>query len=243
MAHTDEAYEKASLIKPTDFGYIHFAAEVDRRYPFLPASRPKRALLRDCKRLCRALERREDVRSATVFKALLIPPGRGEYLKQRPNVHVARFDVTILIETPTLADVHALMGSAEFSALEGRVRNTAHYSHLIAASNARQIGPVDHERDGVFLFNYFVADDTEQNLAVWEYTAGWFETETGLDNSTLLLPLESSESEYSMINHCRWDRLRDIMPSLLLKPSFRSYVLANFEANNTAAIPILYRLA
>ena len=243
IAHADEAYEKVSLIEPTDFGYIHIAAEVDRRLPFLPASRSKHALLSDCKRLCQALERREDVRSATVFKALLIPPGRGEFLKQRPNVHIARFDVAILIETPTVADAQALMGGAAFATLERRVRDAAHHVHLISASNARQIGPVDHERDGVFLFNYFFADDTEQNLAVWEYTAGWFEKETGLDNSTLLLPLENSESEYPIINHCRWDRLRDIMPSLVLKPSFRSYVLGNFEANNTAAIPILYRLA
>jgi hypothetical protein len=45
------------------------------------------------------------------------------------------------------------------------------------------------------------------------------------------------------MNHCRWDRLRDLMPSLIFKRSFRTYVLANFAANRVAAMPILYRMA
>ena len=39
-----------------------------------------------------------------------------------------------------------------------------------------------------FLFNYFYADDSEQNIKVWDYTAGWFQYQTGLDNSTVILP-------------------------------------------------------
>jgi len=78
---------------------------------------------------------------------------------------------------------------------------------------------------------------------VWEYTAGWFGQETGLDNSTVLLPRDGERSEYNIMNHYRWDRLLDVMPSLLFKRSFRDYVLANFEANNVAAMPILYRMA
>jgi hypothetical protein len=83
----------------------------------------------------------------------------------------------------------------------------------------------------------------DQNLAVWEYTAGWFEDQTGLRNSTVLLPEAGPRKDYTIINHCRWDSLWDILPSLAFKRSFRTYVLAHFEANNTAAIPILYRLA
>ena len=114
---------------------------------------------------------------------------------------------------------------------------------LVALNNGRRMGPVDLSRVGVFLFNYFYADRRAQNLAVWEYTAGWFADQTGLDNSTLLIPEAGQDCPYTVINHCRWDRLGDILPSLLLKPSFRSYVLRHFEANDTAAIPILYRLA
>ncbi|WP_199616379.1 hypothetical protein [Paenibacillus alkalitolerans] len=65
---------------------------------------------------------------------------------------------------------------------------------------------------------------------------------TGLDNSTLLLPAEGESSQYGVINHCRWDRLSDIVPDLLFRRSFRKYVLDNFESNGIAAMPILYKL-
>jgi hypothetical protein len=39
------------------------------------------------------------------------------------------------------------------------------------------------------------------------------------------------------------DRLADVLPSLVLKRSFRDFVLAHFDANDTAPMPILYRLA
>ena len=107
----------------------------------------------------------------------------------------------------------------------------------------KRIGAVDHRRGGIFLFNYFYADSLEQNLAVWEYTAGWFQNETGLDNSTVLAPTQPDLSQYTLINHCRWDRLTDVLPALVFKRSFRDFVLAHFDANDTAPMPILYKLA
>jgi hypothetical protein len=81
------------------------------------------------------------------------------------------------------------------------------------------------------------------NLQVWNYTAGWFQDQTGLDNSTVLLPDEANQVPYTIINHCRWDGLRNILPALLFNRSFKPFVLNNFEQNNTAAIPVLYKLA
>lgn len=243
IAYPSDKYSTVTLIEPTTSGYIHIAAEVDSRHPMLPASRKKRALLKTCKQMCKRLAKREDVESAVVFKALIIPPGQGEYLKQRPEVHVAKFDVSILIETVSPEAAEQLRNTKAFQALEQEVHEASTYTHIITASNIRQMGPVDHERDGVFLFNYFYADKVEQNLAVWNYTAGWFEQETQLNNSTLLLPNPDEKSDYTIVNHCRWNRLTDILPSILFKQTFRSYVLGNFEANQTAPIPILYRLA
>ena len=121
---------------------------------------------------------------------------------------------------------------------------------VVVGSNTRRIAPkgdVDHTKDGEFLFNYFIADQLEQNLKIWEYTAGWFSDQTGLDNSTLIVPeadeMDPEACPHSVINHCRCDSLKDILPSLLFKRSFKTFVLNNFEANNTAATPILYRLA
>jgi hypothetical protein len=102
---------------------------------------------------------------------------------------------------------------------------------------------VDHGRDGVFLFNFFHADDLKKLTPTWEYTAGWFQEKTGLDNSEVLMPAEGEQSQYGIINHCRWDRWRDILPDLIFRPTFRSYVMANFDANGVVPMPILYRLA
>jgi hypothetical protein len=41
----------------------------------------------------------------------------------------------------------------------------------------------------------------------------------------------------------RWDRLRDVLPALLFKRSFRSDVLEHFRVNGVAAMPVLDRLA
>ena len=240
----DARFPRVRLKEPLPSGFIHVAAEVDARPPFLPNSRKKRRLLARCKEWCRRLEGDPAVLSAIVFDALVAPPGRGEFLKRRKGkVHVARFDLAILIETtsPEAADV--LKGSPAYAEMERAIREAASFTHVVTATNAKCIGPVDHESRGIFLFNYFFADDTAKNLVVWEYTAGWFQQETGLDNSTVLLPRDGERSEYNIVNHCRWDRLGDVMPSLLFKRSFRSYVLANFEASNVAAMPILYRMA
>ena len=102
---------------------------------------------------------------------------------------------------------------------------------------------MDHTRGGVFLFGYFYADSPAQNLAAWEQTAGWYQQETGLDNASVLMPTRADRSEYTLIDHCRWDRLSDVLPSLIFKRSFRDFVLARFDANDTVPMPILYKLA
>lgn len=86
-----------------------------------------------------------------------------------------------------------------------------------------------------------VRDDTDIVLAVWRYTAGWFQRHTALPNSTLLRPLPGQDGDFSVVNHASWPRLRSFLPALLLRPSFRTFVLANFKANGVAAQPIMYR--
>jgi hypothetical protein len=33
----------------------------------------------------------------------------------------------------------------------------------------------------------------------------WYQAETGLDNSTLLAPIEGETSDFVIVNHARWD--------------------------------------
>jgi len=244
IVHEKLQYPKVSLVDPVASAYIHIAAEVDKRLLFLWNSKNKRNLINNCKQWCEELKQETEVIEAVVFKALVIPPGRGNFVnKRKGTVHIARFDFAVLIEVESLEAAERIRQHPVYQTMEAAVRKAASYTHVITATNVRRINAVDHKRNGVFLFNYFFADETDKNLGVWEYTAGWFEQETGLDNSTVLLPVEKDKSKYNIINHCRWDKLSDILPSLLFKRTFRTYVLDNFEANNVAAMPILYQLA
>ena len=238
-------FPKVTLVDPTNSGYLLFALNVDRRPPigFFIESQNKKNILSELKGELDNLKNNFKVIDATVFKAMIIPPGRGAFLKKRPNVEIAKFDVVLLIEFDLHESAKEFHRSLQWKNIEDAYKTRAKKSLTITGSNIRRIGPVDHSKKGVFLFNYFFSGQVNRNLEVWEYTAGWFQDQTGLDNSTVILPDQIKENSYKIINHCRWDHLIDILPSLIFKSSFKKFVLNNFETNNVAAMPILYRLA
>lgn len=233
------------MVEPSKSHYLLLAAEVDRSaLPFfLFTSSKKKKLLKYSKAKCREIELIDGVESAVVFKASLIPPGKGKLLEERPNVHIAKYDVVVLIETENKSIAENIKSNKLYSDLENKISEAASNTLYLSASNVKKINSVDHNRQGVFLFNFFYADNVQQNIGIWEYTAGWFQQETGLDNSTVLLPDNPGKSDYKIINHCRWDSFSNILPSLIFKKTFKTYVLDNFYENNVAAIPILYKLA
>ncbi len=237
-------FPRVTLVEPTKSGYLLLAAEVDHRPPFMfgLASSKKRLAKSILMSAAGEFQNAPGVSDATVFKALLLPPGRKPIRKAGQDIAPARFDLVFLLEFDTPAKAAALKASRTWQDLETKIEKLARRTLTVEATNARRIGPVDHSTDGVFLFNFFVADELVRNLDIWEYTAGWFEDQTRLDNSTLLIPAPG-QTDHTVINHCRWDSLSDIMPSLLFKRSFHTFVLANFEANATTAMPILYSRA
>jgi hypothetical protein len=119
----DQHFPRVDLIEPSASRFIHIAAEIESRPPFLPHSAAKKQVLAKARDACTRLAREPGVKDTAVFTAILVPP------------------------------------------------------------------------------------------------------------------------QYSIINHCRRDRMRHMLPSLMFKKTFHSYVLDNFAANNVAAMPILYRLA
>ncbi len=236
-------YPKVTLIETSKSQYIHIAAEIDRSvFPiFLTKSSRKKSTLKYCKLQKQKFKKIKGVIDYNVFSAALIPPGRGKYVQENINkTHLAKFDIVVLIEIDTNQHLKKILSNEIYTSLVTAIKSKSSYTHITTATNVRQIGPVDHKKQGIFLFNYFYAQNTDQNLLVWEYTAGWFEKETQLNNSTLLLP--NTNSKYSIINHCRWDSLWCIIPHLIFKKTFKTYVLDNFYANNVGAQPILYRL-
>ena len=236
-----EHWTRARLIEPSTAGFVHIGASSGRwRLPLAPPSARRRAILSLLRKAAADLRTDPRVVRADVFRGLLRPPGRRRLPAGR-DVPDADFDAVLLVETTSVGTATELVADAAVAGLLTALRGTAVRTLTFAGSNPRRIAPVDHDRDGVFLFNYFSADDVDTNLYAWQYTAGWFQDRTGLSNSTVLQPVSPEPVPYTLVNHCRWDRLRDVLPSLLFRPSFRGFVLRVFAENRVAPRPILYR--
>ncbi|HEX9289879.1 MAG TPA: hypothetical protein VF904_10165 [Anaeromyxobacteraceae bacterium] len=249
IVNPDPRYAPAALLEPATSGYIHIGAEErppPRPGPLLFRGRAKRHLLATLDELARRLERERAVEKVTVYEAVAIPPfSRFPYVKDRAGeIRFPRFDVVVLVETTSPAALRDVQATAPYRELLDTLRAHARRVHVVAARNAKRMGDVDKTRQGLFLFNYFVADDAERALRLWDHLAAWYQVETGLDNSTLLVPLEGERSDYLAINHARWDEsVPRFMSRQLLKRSFRTFVQANLAANRVGAMPVLYRLA
>jgi hypothetical protein len=249
--------EQGMLQPPNAFGYIHLAGEVERPRWLRGKSAAKKALVAALKDAARALRDAHpaEVRRADVFDAFLVPPGSKEgrrvLERGRYDVHVAAFDVAILVECESPEAAALVRRGEAFARLEARLAGAARFVHCVVARNPKRIAEVSKETDGVFLLNYFFAADIQAKgaagvdvlLGVWEYTAGWWTAKANLTNSTPLQPIEGERSQYSLINHCRWDRASDVLPHLVFRPSLDAFVLANFTANDVMAMPVLYHLA
>lgn len=232
---------------PNTSGYVLLLAEIERPFPLKPNSKHKKAIIAEAKALCEQLNGLDEVVSAHILDAFIIPPGnkpgRKILEKDHPDVHIAAYDLVVQIETKDVDSIQTLQNSTIFKQLVELLKNATQYFRTVVAKNVRKIGEVDKNRNGVFLYNFFYAADREGVLPVWEYTGRWFVEKTGLDNSTLMMPLENEKCDYAVINHCRWDGPLDIIPHLIFRPSINDYVLGNFTANDIVAIPILYKLA
>ncbi|MFC5827281.1 hypothetical protein [Nonomuraea insulae] len=231
----DHLAVKARVLPRTGDGFLMLAGEVGAWRGYF-ASAPAQLAAR-LKALVVGIEARE----ANVFRAVLRTPGEGDELLTARGMQPARYDVVVLIRTASVDDALELRDSAAYKKVAQAMGAAARRTHQIVASNAGLLGDVDHSQDDCFLFNYFYADDRETLLQVWEYTAGWFQTKTALPNSALMQPLEGEPADYGLVNHASWPNWRTFLPSLIFRPTFRRFVLANFKANGVAAQPIIYR--
>ncbi|OQO94573.1 hypothetical protein B1813_00165 [Saccharomonospora piscinae] len=232
----------AKLVSPNGNGYLLLAGEVGGWLGLLPTQR--RRTRRSAARLAAVAHRLAAdpaVEQVTVFRAAFRPPGEGREILDRRGLRHARYDVVVLVRADTPDAAVGLRQHPAMRELVTTLTGSAHRVHELAARNGARIAEVDADADHAFLFNYFYADDPDVLLGVWEYTAGWFQRKTSLPNSTLLQPLDGEGGEHGIINYASWPTWRTFLPSLLLRPGFRSFVLANFRANGVAAQPVIYR--
>lgn len=237
-------FRPVRLIDPAPFGYIHLGATVEPpagRAP-LPGRGPdKTALLNRLKDHARQLEHLDDVVKATVYRAVILAPPSGDTDRTIPRVPLD--DVVVLIETTSPDTIATVRGTDAYQRLHETLRDGSRDLHIMTARCVKRIADVDKTRPGLYLFNYFSADDVGQALHMWDYLAGWYATRTHLHNSTVLLPT-GENPDFAFVNHARWDfGLPRVLLHQMTKPSFRHYILANLRANQATSMPILYKLA
>lgn len=235
IAHPDARYTPPRFAAAPDAGYLHVAASVapPGRVPFVRRHAARDALLAQLAALEAEITRLPEVTQVSAFRAILLPPAR--------TGHLARYDVVMLIQTRGVNDLQAVRAAAPVERMLGAIGEVARQMHVMAARCVRFLGPVDHSRQGLFLFNHFTGANTAAAIGVWEHLAAWYAAETGLGNSTLLAP--TGASEFVLVNHARWEigPLR-LALAQLSTPTFRSYVQANLRDHDLHAMPVLYRL-
>ncbi|TAM89320.1 MAG: hypothetical protein EPN43_07200 [Jatrophihabitans sp.] len=227
------------LLRPSPSGFRYLAAAVapPAGPPFVRRNARRTRLLADLKRAAAQLERQPDVRSVTVYRAVLIPPIRPRAGRS------ARFDVAVLVETSSPAAAEAVRTEPAYVQLARLLQDASADVYATSATCTRSLGDVDHHRQGLFLFNHFVGTDREDLTRLWEHLAAWYVAEAGLDNSTLLAP--SDPAGFVLINHARWDGRGPLRLAVeqFRRRTFRTYVRANLRANGVVAMPVLARLA
>jgi hypothetical protein len=235
-------YRPARLVEPPGFGYLLLSADVEPptgRRPFPGTSATKTALLGRLKSAAADLAQLDAVERATVYRTVLAPPPSGY---ARTAEHPARFDVHVLVETTSPDQLVALEASDPYAQLRKELDTAASRVDTMQARCVKCIADVDKTRPGLFLFNYFVAEDADMALKLWDHLTGWFMTETGIDNSTVLQP--THRSQYAFVNHARWDHgVPRLWLRMFTKPSFWSFVQKNMNENRTGSMPTLCRLA
>lgn len=248
--------DQGMIRPPRNSGYVYLAAEIERPHPLKKASTQKQAAIHQIKQFAAQLIEQPGVDRADVFRAVIIPSEPEKIclkLMREHNYefHVARFDLVVLVECSDIETAKSIRHSQTFESMYNFLKDAASYTYSVIGSNPICIDNVSKETDGIFLFNHFYSDGVKNNepeainvvTGVWEYTAGWWTAKANLTNSTPIQPLEGENSDYALINHCRWDRLIELLPSLIFRPTLKTFVVANFTANRMISMPILYRLA
>jgi hypothetical protein len=246
MLNPSPKWGKAPLIDPTGLGYVYVGADIEtpsRPGPVLRRSRDKKALVSRLKAAGGRLEQRDDVKEVRVFNATAFMPG-GDYIKKHPEKAPPKFDVIVLVEARSEAALSDVVASDEYRALIAELETKARRMHVIQARNPKQIGDTERTRRGTFCFTHLVGDDPELLLENWERRGDWYLVETGLANSTLLVPLSGEQSDYVAIEYARWNvGLPRLFLRQLPKRSFWNYALKNLDAHNIGAWAVFYRLA
>ncbi len=202
------------------FLYVGWSVDPPARVPVVRRSDRRQRMIERCRDFAAATESREGLVAATVYEAEMIPP--------LPDV--PRYDVLMLIRA------HA---RSELGAVESGLRELEP-DFSMPAQNTRRIGETDSTRSASFLFNHFVAQRPAVALEGFDRVAGWFPGKLGVDNTTLLQPVDQATSPYAFVNYVRVPGgARGFLLSMLTRPSFYTQVRRTLSAYELTALPLL----
>jgi hypothetical protein len=242
ITNPGERYHRASLIEPSQSGYIHIAAQIappKRPGPARPSLARNEALLQLARERSR-LAQQHPGWDVDLFFAVGFPPTYALPIPHQYRSAAAFYDVIVLIKTTTTADLTPLSEDAAYQALLEILGQRARGVTITRAANARRIADVP-STDKLHLFNHFFAEDPSA-LDLWDYLAGWYQQEMHLKNSEVLAPLEPDSTPFAFINHASWNiSLPRFISRQLSRRSFRSFVIANLRDNEIGSLPYLYR--
>jgi hypothetical protein len=227
-------------ITPPGYGYLLLGAAIapPTGPPFVRPNRTRQRILERLAYRIDELRRVDGVERATGYRAVLMPPARPP--TWRRDLQPPRFDVAALIETSSPDALATAADAPKIAALRDLLREDAPHTIEMRATCVRAIADVDKDPDGIYLFNFWAAQDVATALEVWDHLAPWFQSKTGLKNSTVLQPTDSTD--FAFVNHARWDSgLLHIAANQFLRPSFYTFVRRNLDANQVHVYPTLYR--
>ena len=206
------------------FLYAGWCVDPPRRLPFVRRSAKRQRMIERCREFAAAAEGREGVVTATAYETELIPP--------LPDI--PRYDVLMLIRTRTLDALHRA---------EASVRGLAP-DFVMPARNSRRIGDTDRTRRASFLFNHFAAQRPAVAIEAFDQVAGWFPDKLGVDNTTLLQPVDEAAVPYAFVNYVRVPgSARGFMLDMLPRPSFHTHVRRILRTYDMSALPLLAKPA
>lgn len=219
-------YPPVAFDAPIADRYLYAGWSVDppARVPIVRRSDRRRAVIERCRVLARESEDRDGVTSATVFETELIPPLDG----------VPRLDVLMLTRATTPEALARVRD--DVARLEPDL--------VTEARNIRRIGDTERTRSATFLFNHFTAPNPVDAVTAWEKLAAWYTTQLGVDNTTLLAPVDTPDqtAPYALVNYVRVPQgARRFLFTQLVRPSFHTYVRPMLRDNGMVALPLLGR--
>lgn len=244
LVHPRPKFRPVPLIEPPRTGYLHLAGAVEPPHGGVGRpghSRVKTHLLDLLRAEAEDVASLTEVKRASVYRAVAVAPTVGWDPPDGP--HNAPYDVVVLVETRTPGDIAQVRDSRAYRNLRRRLDGASGDVHEMTARCAKCLADVDRGHQGLFQFTYFVGEDAGRTAELWEYLTGWYATETGLDNSVLLEPLDAAASDYTFVAHARWDTsLAAVTLRQFGRPSFYRFLQPTLRHNRTSAMPVLHHL-